>query len=41
MSVDAKARDAQSKYARREGDLVVVGISDHAQDRLGDIVFVS
>ena len=41
MSVDAKARYAQShEYARQEGDLVVVGISDHAQDELGDIVFV-
>ncbi len=41
MSVDAKARYAQShEYARLEGDLVVVGISDHAQDELGDIVFV-
>jgi len=41
MSVDAKARYAQShEYARLEGDLVIVGISDHAQDELGDIVFI-
>ncbi|MDD3980603.1 MAG: glycine cleavage system protein GcvH [Spirochaetia bacterium] len=41
MSVDAKARYAQShEYARQEADLVVVGISDHAQDELGDIVFI-
>jgi len=41
MSVDVKARYAQShEFARLEGDLVVVGISDHAQDELGDIVFV-
>ncbi len=41
MSVDAKARYAQShEYARLEGDVAVVGISDHAQDELGDIVFI-
>lgn len=28
------------EWARWEGDLVVVGISDHAQDALGDVVFV-
>lgn len=28
------------EWARREGDVVVVGISDYAQDQLGDIVFV-
>ena len=28
------------EWARLEGDLVKVGISDYAQDQLGDIVFV-
>ncbi len=28
------------EYARLEGDVVVVGISDHAQEALGDVVFV-
>ena len=28
------------EWARKEGDLFVVGISDYAQDELGDVVFV-
>ena len=28
------------EWARREGDLIVVGISDYAQDSLGDVVYV-
>ncbi|AEJ60297.1 Glycine cleavage system H protein [Spirochaeta thermophila DSM 6578] len=28
------------EWARREGDVVVCGISDYAQDSLGDVVFV-
>lgn len=28
------------EWARQEGDVVRVGISDYAQDQLGDIVFV-
>ena len=28
------------EYARLEGDVAVVGISDHAQQALGDVVFV-
>ena len=28
------------EWARRDGDLFVVGINDYAQDQLGDIVFV-
>jgi glycine cleavage system H protein len=28
------------EYARLEGDVAVVGISDHAQAQLGDVVFV-
>jgi len=35
------ARYAEShEWARAEGDKVKVGISDYAQDQLGDIVFV-
>ncbi len=28
------------EWARKDGDAVVVGISDYAQDSLGDVVFV-
>ncbi len=28
------------EWAKQEGDLVVVGINDYAQDQLGEIVFV-
>ena len=28
------------EWAKVEGDLVVVGVSDYAQDQLGDVVFV-
>jgi glycine cleavage system H protein len=41
MSIDVKAKYAEShEYARLEGGDVVVGISDHAQAELGDIVFI-
>lgn len=41
MSIDTKAKYAEShEYARLEGAEVVVGISDHAQAELGDIVFI-
>jgi len=41
MKIDAKARYRSShEYARKEGNLLVAGISDHAQESLGDIVFV-
>lgn len=39
--VDSNARYAKShEWARVEGDLVVVGISDYAQHSLSDVVFV-
>ena len=28
------------EWVKQEGDVVVVGISDHAQDALGDVVYV-
>lgn len=28
------------EWAREEGDLVVIGITDYAQDELGDVVYV-
>jgi glycine cleavage system H protein len=31
---------ATHEWAKLEGDLVIVGISDHAQDSLGDVVYV-
>ena len=30
----------EHEWARRDGDVVTVGITDYAQDQLGDIVFV-
>lgn len=41
MKLDANARYAEShEWIRKEGDAFVIGISDHAQHSLGDIVFV-
>jgi glycine cleavage system H protein len=41
MKLDNSARYAKThEWARKEGALVAVGISDHAQHSLGDIVFV-
>ena len=31
---------ATHEWARLDGDLVVTGITDHAQDALGDLVYV-
>jgi glycine cleavage system H protein len=30
----------EHEWAKREGDLIVVGITDHAQSQLGDVVFL-
>ena len=41
MNIDKNARYRTShEYARKEGAEMVAGISDHAQESLGDIVFV-
>ncbi len=41
MKFDENVKYAKShEWAREDGDLVVVGISDYAQDSLGDVVFV-
>ncbi len=41
MKIDPDAYYLDShEWARMEGDLVVVGISDYAQDSLSDIVYV-
>jgi glycine cleavage system H protein len=41
MKLDDKARYAKThEWARKERELIAVGISDHAQHSLGDIVFV-
>jgi glycine cleavage system H protein len=41
MKIDTNARYRVShEYARKDGADIVVGISDHAQESLGDIVFV-
>jgi glycine cleavage system H protein len=40
-TIPAELRFAEShEWAKTEGDLIVVGISDHAQEALGDVVFV-
>ena len=40
MKLDANARYAKThEWARKEGNLFVVGITDYAQNSLGDIVF--
>ncbi|WP_214510049.1 glycine cleavage system protein GcvH [Pseudomonas brassicacearum] len=39
--IPAELRFAEShEWAKKDGDLIVVGISDHAQEALGDVVFV-
>lgn len=41
MKIDQTAKYQEShEWARREGDWVVIGITDHAQDSLSDIVYV-
>lgn len=41
MKLDPSVKYRQShEWARQEGDLIVCGISDHAQDSLSDVVFV-
>ena len=41
MKLDAKAKYQDShEWARQEGDLIVCGISDHAQESLSDVVYV-
>lgn len=41
MELDQNAKYATThEWARKEDDLIVVGISDHAQDSMSDIVYV-
>jgi glycine cleavage system H protein len=41
MKYDTSVQYQKShEWAKKEGDLLVVGISDYAQDSLGDVVFV-
>lgn len=41
MNFDESVKYQEShEWARLDGDLVVVGVSDYAQDELGDVVFV-
>lgn len=39
LPVDLKYAESH-EWARLEGDIVVVGITDHAQEALGDVVYV-
>jgi glycine cleavage system H protein len=41
MKIDARAKYARThEWVRVEGDKAYVGVSDHAQKEMGDIVFV-
>jgi len=41
MKLDQNAKYLEThEWSRREGDLIVCGISDHAQDELSDVVYV-
>jgi glycine cleavage system H protein len=41
MNLDPNARYVVShEWARKEGDLIVCGITDHAQEELSDVVYV-
>ncbi len=41
FKVDGQARYAKShEWARKDGDVIVVGISDYAQDTLSDVVYI-
>ncbi len=40
MSQDDRKYAKSHEWAKPDGDVVVVGISDHAQQELGDITFV-
>lgn len=37
---DGVSYSEEHTWARKEGDLVIIGISDYAQEQLGEIVFV-
>jgi glycine cleavage system H protein len=37
---DDRQYTAEHEWAKEDGDRVVVGITDYAQDQLGDVVFV-
>ncbi len=38
--IDGLKYTKQHEYARQEGNVAVVGLTDYAQDKLGEIVFV-
>ena len=41
MKIDKDAKYSKShEWVRKEGDLLVFGISDYAQDKIGEVVFV-
>ena len=41
MKIDQNAKYQDThEWARKEGDLIVIGITDHAQDSLSDVVYV-
>lgn len=41
MKLDSNAKYQDThEWARQEGDLIVCGITDHAQDSLSDVVYV-
>lgn len=41
MTFDSNVKYQEShEWSRRDGDLIVVGVSDYAQDSLGDVVYI-
>ncbi|MBI9100300.1 MAG: glycine cleavage system protein GcvH [Spirochaetaceae bacterium] len=41
MKIDVNARYSQThEWVRKEGDLLVYGITDYAQDKIGEVVYV-
>jgi glycine cleavage system H protein len=41
MKLDPEARYAEThEWARKDGDVIVCGITDHAQESLSDVVYV-
>jgi len=40
MLIDGLLYSKEHEWVKREGDVIVMGITDHAQEMLGDITFI-
>ena len=40
MVIDGLLYSKEHEWVKREGDIIVMGITDHAQEMLGDITFI-